>query len=64
TPHLIDVFCRRTEMSLWINYKRASFAAKVVAELMKLEYSWSEEKKEEEIAIYLDYIKKSVSFIK
>jgi hypothetical protein len=51
-------------MSLWINYKRASFAAKVVAELMKLEYSWSEEKKEEEIAIYLDYIKKSVSFIK
>ncbi|MHA1930941.1 MAG: glycerol-3-phosphate dehydrogenase/oxidase [Promethearchaeota archaeon] len=64
TPHLIDVFCRRTEMSLWINYKRASFAAKVVAELMKLEYSWSEDKKEEEIAIYLDYIKKSVSFIK
>jgi glycerol-3-phosphate dehydrogenase len=27
TPHLIDVFCRRTEMSLWIHHRRASEAA-------------------------------------
>ncbi|MCK4286757.1 MAG: hypothetical protein KAX18_11170, partial [Candidatus Lokiarchaeota archaeon] len=64
TPHLIDVFCRRTEMSHWISYKRASLAAKEVAELMAREYSWVDAKKEEEIGVYLDYIKKSVSFIK
>ena len=64
TPHLIDVFCRRTEMSHWISHKRASLAAKEVAELMAREYSWVDAKKEEEIGVYLDYIKKSVSFIK
>jgi len=64
TPHLIDVFCRRTEMSLWISHKRAPEAAKEVAELMVKEYSWSEPKKEEEIRVYLEYIKNSVSFIK
>jgi glycerol-3-phosphate dehydrogenase len=64
TPNLIDVFCRRTEMSLWISHKRASLAVKEVAELMATEYSWSDEKKGEEIDVYLDYIKKSVSFIK
>jgi len=50
-------------MSHWISHKRASLAAKEVAELMAREYSWSDTKKEEEIAVYLDYIKKSVSFI-
>jgi len=64
TPHLIDVFCRRTEMSHWISHKSASLAAKEVAELMMKEYSWDEDKKEEEIGVYLDYIMKSVSFIK
>ncbi len=37
---------------------------KEVAELMAKEYSWSEHKKEEEIRVYLDYIKNSVLFIK
>ena len=64
TPHLIDVFCRRTEMSLWISHKIAHEAARKVAELMAKEYSWSEDKKKEEINIYLDYVKQSVSFIK
>lgn len=64
TPHLIDVFCRRTEMSLWISHKKALEAAKKVAELMAEEYSWNEEKKNKEIDIYVDYIKKTVSFIK
>ena len=63
TPHLIDVFCRRTEMSLWIDHRKAPAAAKKVAELMAKEYSWSEEKKIHEIEIYLDYIKKTVAFI-
>ncbi|MCK4286850.1 MAG: glycerol-3-phosphate dehydrogenase/oxidase, partial [Candidatus Lokiarchaeota archaeon] len=64
TPHLIDAFCRRTEMSLWISHKRVSLAAKEVAELMAKEYSWSERKKEEEIGVYLDHIKESISFLK
>jgi len=38
-------------------------AAKEVAELMATEYSWSDGKKAEEIGVYLDYIKKSISFI-
>ncbi|MFX1377463.1 MAG: glycerol-3-phosphate dehydrogenase/oxidase [Promethearchaeota archaeon] len=63
TPHLIDVFCRRTEMSLWINYKEALKAARKVAEIMADEYSWNENKKAQEIELYMDYIKKSVSFI-
>ncbi|MFX1288225.1 MAG: glycerol-3-phosphate dehydrogenase/oxidase, partial [Promethearchaeota archaeon] len=63
SPHLIDVFCRRTEMSLWIHHRRASEAAEVVAEIMKKEYLWDDEIKNREIKTYLDYVKKSVSFI-
>ncbi|MFW9972653.1 MAG: glycerol-3-phosphate dehydrogenase/oxidase [Candidatus Odinarchaeota archaeon] len=63
TPHLIDIFCRRTEMSLWIDHKIALKAAKKVAEIMAEEYSWNENKKAQEIEFYMDYIKKTVSFI-
>ncbi|UCD01567.1 MAG: hypothetical protein JSV23_00650, partial [Promethearchaeota archaeon] len=63
TPHIIDVFCRRTEMSLWIDHKKAFEAARKVAELMAKEYSWNENKKNQEIEFYMDYIKKTVSFI-
>ena len=64
TPHLIDMFCRRTEMSLWISHKKASKAAKNVADIMAKEYSWREDKIKNEIQVYLDYISKTVSFIK
>lgn len=63
TPHLIDVFCRRTEMVLWIHHKKAFEAATKVAEIMADEYSWDENKKQHEIDFYMDYIKKTVSFI-
>jgi glycerol-3-phosphate dehydrogenase len=63
TPHLIDVFCRRTEMSLWIDHKKAIIAANKVAKIMAEEYSWNENKKNQEIDLYMDYIKKTVSFI-
>ena len=62
TPHLIDVLCRRTEMSLWIPYNEIYKAAQIVAELMTGEYSWVETKKEEEIQLFMDYIKKTMSF--
>ena len=63
TTHLIDVFCRRTEMSLFIGHRKASEVAEIVADLMANEYSWSEEKTKIEIQHYLEYIKKTVSFI-
>ena len=63
TIHLIDVFCRRTEMALWIDHRNASEAAAIVADIMAKEYHWSEDKKENEIQEYLEYIKKTVSFI-
>ncbi len=63
TPHLIDVFCRRTEMSLWIHHRRALDAAENVAKMMQKEFNWDNETKNEEIQRYLDYVKKCVSFI-
>jgi len=64
TPHLIDVFCRRTEMSLFINHKNALDAAKKIAELMAKEFSWSEDKIKEEIETYINYVQKTVAFLK
>jgi glycerol-3-phosphate dehydrogenase len=63
TPHLIDVFCRRSEMFLWIDHRKAPEAAEVVADIMQKEYSWTDDKKSKEINQYLDYVKKSVSFL-
>jgi glycerol-3-phosphate dehydrogenase len=63
TPHLIDVFCRRTEMSLFINHKKQFEAAKTVADIMAEEYSWNDAKKEQEIQQYIDYVKKTVEFV-
>jgi glycerol-3-phosphate dehydrogenase len=63
TTHLIDLFCRRTEMSIFIDHRKSSEVAEIVADLMANEYSWSEEKKEKEIQHYLEYVKKTISFI-
>ncbi|MHA1147069.1 MAG: glycerol-3-phosphate dehydrogenase/oxidase [Promethearchaeota archaeon] len=63
TPHLIDVFCRRTEMSLFISHKKASDAANKVANLMAKEYSWTDNKKSEEIKHYLDYVQNTIAFL-
>ena len=63
TTHLLDVFCRRTEMSLFIDHRKCSEAAKIIANLMGKEYSWSEEKKKKEIQHYLEYIQNTISFI-
>jgi glycerol-3-phosphate dehydrogenase len=63
TQHLSDLFCRRTEMSLWISHKNAKEAATTVVNIMATEYSWDEDKKKHEISAYIDYVKKTVSFI-
>jgi len=64
TPHLIDVFCRRTEMALWIHHEKARHAAKKVADIMASEYSWTDEKKAQEIELYVNYIEKTIAFLK
>ena len=64
TPHLIDVFCRRTEMALWIHHEKALEAAKKVADMMASEYSWDDQKKSQEIEAYINYIQKTVAFLK
>lgn len=63
TTHLIDVFLRRTEMSLFIDHNKAEEAAQVVADIMGEEYDWTEDQKDSEIQTYLEYINKCVSFI-
>lgn len=40
TTHLIDVFCRRTEMSLFIDHRKQFDAAKKVADIMAEEFFW------------------------
>lgn len=60
--HLIDVFCRRTEMAILIHHKKQKIVAEKVAEIMAKEYGWNEEKKSEEIKIHLDHIKKTIFF--
>lgn len=63
TPHIIDVFCRRTEMSLFIGHERQLEAAEKVADIMAQEYSWNHNKKQEEIQNYMDYVNKTVEFL-
>ncbi|MFX1376595.1 MAG: glycerol-3-phosphate dehydrogenase/oxidase [Promethearchaeota archaeon] len=63
TPHLIDLFCRRTEMFLWISHKNAYEVAVTVADIMAAEYNWDEDKKNHEINAYIKYVQKTVSFI-
>ena len=63
TTHLIDIFRRRTEMSLFIDHRKVSEVAEITADLMAKEYSWSEETKRNEISHYLEYVKKTVAFI-
>ena len=63
TTHLIDIFCRRTEMSLFIDHRKVSDAAEVIGDLMADEFSWSEEIKKKEIRHYIEYIKNTISFI-
>ncbi|MFX1498384.1 MAG: FAD-dependent oxidoreductase [Promethearchaeota archaeon] len=64
TTHLIDVFCRRTEMALWINHRKVPEAAERVADIMAKEYCWDNDKKYQEIKQFLDYIAKTVAFMK
>ncbi len=62
-PHLIDVLCRRTEISILIRHDEQEEIAIKVAKLMSSEYSWDENKTQQEIKMYLEHIKKSIEFL-
>ncbi|MFX1236810.1 MAG: glycerol-3-phosphate dehydrogenase/oxidase [Promethearchaeota archaeon] len=62
-PHLIDIFCRRTEMFLLIHHDLQEEVAKKVAKIMASEYEWTNEQTQNEIDTYLDHVSKSISFI-
>lgn len=64
TTHLIDVFCRRTEMALWIDHRRILKAAERVTEIMAKEYLWDDNKKNAELKQLLDYITETIAFMK
>ena len=51
-------------MSLWFHHKKVAAAPEKVAEIMANEYSWSDNKKKQEIDSYMDYMNKAVIFIK
>ena len=63
TLHLIDVFRVRTDMSLFISHEKAKKAAEKVANVMAEEYGWTEDQKNKEVDTYLEYVKKTVSFV-
>jgi len=60
--HLIDVLCRRTEISFKISHTLQNEIALKVAEIIAETYNWSRAKKEEEIKYYLNYISKTIWF--
>ncbi len=63
TTHLIDIFRRRTEMSLFIDHRKQSDAAKIVTDIIAIEYQWDEKKMQQEIREYMEYIEKTIDFI-
>ena len=62
-PRLIDVLCRRTEAQWLIWHHKQPQLADKVAAIMARYYKWPAKRREQEIGHYLDYVRKTVSFI-
>lgn len=62
-PRLIDVLCRRTEAQWLVWHHRQPQLAEKVAAIMARYYRWPARRREQEIGHYLDYVRKTVSFI-
>ncbi len=63
-PHLIDILCRRTEAQWMVWHHKQTELAEKVAAIMGTYYRWSAKRKADEIKEYLEYVEKTVSFIK
>jgi len=64
TPRLCDLLCRRTEAQWTVWHYEQPALAEAVASIMASYYGWSKNIKAAEIAEYLEYIAKSVGFLK
>jgi glycerol-3-phosphate dehydrogenase len=62
-PRLIDVLSRRTEAQWMIWHHRQPGLAEKVAAIMARYYRWPAKRREQEIAHYLDYVRRTVSFV-
>ncbi len=55
-PHLLDVVCRRTEISLYVHHSKTKEIASAVGKIMQKIYQWDDEKLNIEIQSYVDYV--------
>ncbi len=55
-PHLLDIVCRRTEISLYVHHSKAKEIASAVGKIMQKIYQWDDEKLNIEIQSYVDYV--------
>jgi glycerol-3-phosphate dehydrogenase len=62
-PTLMDLMLRRTEMQLTVSHRLQGELARKVAGIMACCYGWDEIRAREEIGRYLDYIRKTTSFL-
>ncbi len=63
-PMLIDLLCRRTEAQWTVWHYKQQILAMKVADIMSDYYGWSNEEKSEQLKEYLEYVRKTVSFLK
>jgi glycerol-3-phosphate dehydrogenase len=63
-PRLCDLLCRRTEAQWTVWHYKQPELAEPVASIMASYYHWSAETKAAELAEYLDYVAKSIGFLK
>jgi len=63
-PRLIDIMCRRTEAQWAVWHHKQETLAKKVAKIMTAYYSWDEQEKNKQLQEYLDYVGKTISFLK
>ncbi|WP_371802771.1 FAD-dependent oxidoreductase [Candidatus Lokiarchaeum ossiferum] len=55
-PHLLDMVCRRTELSLFVHHTKSQEIASKVATIMGKKYGWDNARVKEEIQTYVDYV--------
>lgn len=55
-PYLLDIVCRRTEISLYVHHSKSKEIASKVADIMGNIYGWSDNRINEEVQSYVDYV--------
>ncbi|MHA1647150.1 MAG: glycerol-3-phosphate dehydrogenase/oxidase [Promethearchaeota archaeon] len=61
-PHLMDILCRRTEISMYVHYSKAEEIATKVGKIVQTIYNWDDAQLQAEINQYVKYIKTTIWF--